>query len=582
MYYLTVGAIFKNESHCLQEWIEHHLYHGVEHFYLINDESTDEFMKILQPYINKDIITLYNVKNHPKYPGKQGKLYEKYFSPLLKNKIMKWLMIIDLDEFVYSPLDQKSEDRSVNQENKDIKNVDTENTKEHLNTQTLNISNILRKYEDYALVELDWVLFGSNGHIKQPKSLIEGFTKMYKDGGFKQICNSSFHITALGVHEHHAYGKTINISLKKGTEDRIIREKKFDHNNPELIINHYQCQSLEFWQSVKMTRGDLDNYLPDNGRTLEVFKKQDRNEIEDLKLLEQNREMKYIEFGNLIEDKIFLNEIEYKNTDIPDYLMNSNNTTASQLLLSLAEELQIKDKIFYEIDHLNDRTNVDELIKNKWTGYLFTSNENEFKKLNDLYNVKYSEIKIETLLKYKNCDVLSLINNVNMVKKIFEELPNVSYFIHNPKIIVIELPFNTLREDNFIDIIRKGIEKKYTPVIFTNNFLYFVNNMFLKLLDHSHEGLKLNHSKKFKYIVSTDPYDYLYLYNNVYYKNGKYYTNELLIINTAIRNYYLSSKVLNHSRDFNPSREVANFNINKEWMIKHINTYGYHLWNYKC
>ena len=74
MYYLTVGAIFKNESHCLQEWIEHHLYHGVEHFYLINDESTDEFMKILQPYINKDIITLYNVKNHPKYPGKQGNI----------------------------------------------------------------------------------------------------------------------------------------------------------------------------------------------------------------------------------------------------------------------------------------------------------------------------------------------------------------------------------------------------------------------------------------------------------------------------------------------------------------------------
>ena len=148
-------------------------------------------------------------------------LYEIFFSSLLKNKIMKWLMIIDLDEFVYSPLglpDQKS----VNQENKDIKNVDKENLKTPLNTKTsLNISNILRKYEDYALVELDWILFGSNGHIKQPKSLVEGFTKMYKDGGFKQICNSSFHITVFGVHEHHAYGKTINISLKKGTEDQF-------------------------------------------------------------------------------------------------------------------------------------------------------------------------------------------------------------------------------------------------------------------------------------------------------------------------------------------------------------------------
>lgn len=195
MYYLTIGAIFKNESHCLQEWIEHHFYHGVQHFYLINDESTDEFMKILQPYINLGVITLYNIKNHSKYPGKQGKIYEKYFSPLLKNKTTKWLMIVDLDEFVYSP-------------------------------KILDIKEVLRKYENYALVELDWILFGSNGHINQPKSLIHGFTKSYDENGFKQICNSSFHITSLGVHEHHAYGRTINISLKKGLEDRVEREKK--------------------------------------------------------------------------------------------------------------------------------------------------------------------------------------------------------------------------------------------------------------------------------------------------------------------------------------------------------------------
>lgn len=53
MFYFTIGAIFKNESHILKEWIEHYFYHGVEHIYLINDNSTDNFLNILEPYIKK-------------------------------------------------------------------------------------------------------------------------------------------------------------------------------------------------------------------------------------------------------------------------------------------------------------------------------------------------------------------------------------------------------------------------------------------------------------------------------------------------------------------------------------------------
>ena len=51
MYKLSVGALFKNEASILKEWIEHYLHHGVEHFYLINDNSTDNFLDVLQPYV---------------------------------------------------------------------------------------------------------------------------------------------------------------------------------------------------------------------------------------------------------------------------------------------------------------------------------------------------------------------------------------------------------------------------------------------------------------------------------------------------------------------------------------------------
>ena len=52
--YFTIGAIFKNEAHIMKEWIEHYLYHGIEHIYLINDFSTDNFLEILQPFIDKN------------------------------------------------------------------------------------------------------------------------------------------------------------------------------------------------------------------------------------------------------------------------------------------------------------------------------------------------------------------------------------------------------------------------------------------------------------------------------------------------------------------------------------------------
>ena len=51
IYKLSVGALFKNESHSIKEWIKHYLYHGVEHFYLIDDGSTDNYLEEIQEFI---------------------------------------------------------------------------------------------------------------------------------------------------------------------------------------------------------------------------------------------------------------------------------------------------------------------------------------------------------------------------------------------------------------------------------------------------------------------------------------------------------------------------------------------------
>ena len=52
-YTLSVVSIFKNESHIRQEWIEHYLTEGVEHFYLIDNGSSDQYQIVLEPYLRE-------------------------------------------------------------------------------------------------------------------------------------------------------------------------------------------------------------------------------------------------------------------------------------------------------------------------------------------------------------------------------------------------------------------------------------------------------------------------------------------------------------------------------------------------
>ena len=52
MFKLSVGAMFKNESLIIKEWLDHYIYNGVEHFYLVDDNSDDNYLSIIQ-YIFK-------------------------------------------------------------------------------------------------------------------------------------------------------------------------------------------------------------------------------------------------------------------------------------------------------------------------------------------------------------------------------------------------------------------------------------------------------------------------------------------------------------------------------------------------
>lgn len=54
-YSVSIVAILKNEAPYIREWIQYHLLVGIQHFYLHDNESTDDVYSILKPFINDGI-----------------------------------------------------------------------------------------------------------------------------------------------------------------------------------------------------------------------------------------------------------------------------------------------------------------------------------------------------------------------------------------------------------------------------------------------------------------------------------------------------------------------------------------------
>jgi hypothetical protein len=249
--YLCLLAVFKNEAHILKEWVEHYIKEGVDKFFLINNNSTDNFYDILSPYINNGIVTL----NSDNRSHSQIAIYNDYINVC---KQYKWVIVCDLDEFIYA--------------RKSFKRI-----KKYLKTLNNNVSQVC----------IPWKMFGSNGYDSydkpQPSSVIHSFTKRQHNKGLinsKSIVRTEF-LSRFDIHEHHVNG---------GIQYNELNNKNFMAINEDILqntclhLNHYAIQSFEWFMRVKVTRGDNASSSANNIRNEEYFRAYDNNHIEDLEL----------------------------------------------------------------------------------------------------------------------------------------------------------------------------------------------------------------------------------------------------------------------------------------------------------
>lgn len=250
-YYLSIGCIIKDENSYLNEWINYHLKIGVEHFYIYDNGSAVPVKDTLRELGLLQYATVVPIKGQSMQVNAYKRCLKTY------GALTRWIAFIDIDEFIL-PKATKG-----------------------------NMPLFLREFEAYGGLAINWMVFGSNGHIDKPQgSQLSSFT-MRSDLDFppnkhvKSIVQPRYVKSVINPHAFR---------FKKGftcvNENFEVVEDAFAPVSVQKIqLNHYYCRSLEEYKE-KVARGRGDYAAIE--RKLEEFYNHDKpsNEIKDTAIID--------------------------------------------------------------------------------------------------------------------------------------------------------------------------------------------------------------------------------------------------------------------------------------------------------
>lgn len=277
-YKVSLCLIFKDEAPFLKEWIDYHKMIGVDHFYFYNNNSTDSYKTVIQPYIEDGIVTLIDWPYQAAQMAAYKDCYENY------RKESNWFSFLDVDEFIC--LKYKN-----------------------------NIVDWLADYSKFPSIHVHWRVFGTGGVLQHDFSrlVIEQYhvtwDRLYMYG--KCFVNTEYDIANLDTwylhHLTHMYFKMGKLKLKLPPIDQFrrfciigrLKNSTPDQLNKSTIqINHYFTKA---WSVYSAKRNKTDVY----------YKNNPKEKLSHFEKFEMNcTSYDYTIYRFLIRLKIFRGEIE--------------------------------------------------------------------------------------------------------------------------------------------------------------------------------------------------------------------------------------------------------------------------------
>jgi len=240
-YKISICGIFKNEAPFLKEWIEFHEMIGIEHFYLYNNNSEDDYRTVLNPYIERGLVTLIE------WPYNQGqiKAYKHFYDSFRQET--QWVSFLDIDEFFCPRYD-------------------------------ISLLDWLKKNDKYPVLLIYWRMFGTSAHLHHNpnKLIIEQYTvsweHLYHVG--KCLINTDYDIAFFDSTTHHQtrvryplLNNYWNITVYPVNQfglfvfDPFHFEWLFNENKYPIQINHYWSKA---WEIFDKKRQKTDVFFKEN------------------------------------------------------------------------------------------------------------------------------------------------------------------------------------------------------------------------------------------------------------------------------------------------------------------------------
>ena len=239
MQYLSVCAVYRDEGPYLREWIEFHRLLGVERLYLYNNRSTDDHREAIAPYVDEGLVVAYDWPDvlPPNVVVGEAAQTAVYQDCIMRHGTdSRWIAFLDLDEFLFSPTGAS-------------------------------LPEMLREYERWPGVGVNWAQYGTSGHVTRPPGLVtENFIRRADVRGYNRImkcvidptrvrnfCLAHFFI-------FHGEPRTVVDENHQPVDGERLGQTD-EVSFAKLRINHYVTKSEEEFEQ-KRTRVRVDNGRP--------------------------------------------------------------------------------------------------------------------------------------------------------------------------------------------------------------------------------------------------------------------------------------------------------------------------------
>jgi Glycosyltransferase family 92 len=246
-YHLTACLMFKDAATYLDEWLRFHLNVGFDHFYLFDNNSSDDYDPILQPFIDAGQVTL------TVWPGIAQ--MERILSHCLEvnRDATRWMAFLDDDEFLFPAA------------------ADT-------------VPEVLKQYESFAGLAVCWLVFGSSGHQTRPPGLV---TTTFR----RREASVNAHVKCI-VNPQKVISPAIIGHAFVCRPGEVIVDEKFEpmtgplamHPTSNVIcLNHYISKSFA---EMRQRRSGLPACKDEVIYTYEQYAEADArlNDVEDLRI----------------------------------------------------------------------------------------------------------------------------------------------------------------------------------------------------------------------------------------------------------------------------------------------------------